>query len=156
MGHSVYYLLLSSAVPVYTMIALGYLCARFRVVKQNSVDALNTFVFKVCVPALAFKLLATTDLKDSTYWSFSLAFLLLRTSVGTACAIYTYFRGMSRADFVVCKCSVAINANNATSESLMLLCSVDVQVIIVLANRADGNRWFLVLCIAHLFRLDLK
>lgn len=51
--------------PIFALIALGTGAVRFRLLPDASADALTGFVFKVAVPALMFRTVATADFGDT-------------------------------------------------------------------------------------------
>lgn len=63
--------ILNVAIPVFAIIAAGYLCGRFRILGKDSTTALNGFVYYVALPALFFVSMARTPLQ----YSFDLPFI---------------------------------------------------------------------------------
>lgn len=57
--------LFNVAIPVFAIIAAGFLCGRFRILGQDSTSALNGFVYFVALPALFFISMARTPLDDA-------------------------------------------------------------------------------------------
>lgn len=57
--------LFNVAIPVFAILATGYLCGRFRVLGQDSTAALNGFVYYVALPALFFISMARTPLEEA-------------------------------------------------------------------------------------------
>lgn len=57
--------LFNVAIPVFAILATGYLCGRFKVLGQDSTAALNGFVYYVALPALFFISMARTPLTDA-------------------------------------------------------------------------------------------
>lgn len=60
--------------PVFAIMAAGYLCGRAGILGQDSSQALNGFVYYVALPALFFGSMARTPLADILYWDFIAAF----------------------------------------------------------------------------------
>ncbi|MCC2111845.1 MAG: AEC family transporter [Hyphomicrobiales bacterium] len=60
--------------PVFGLIAVGYLTAASRLLGPATGDALGDFVFVVAVPVLIFRLLATADFAAASPWSLWLAY----------------------------------------------------------------------------------
>jgi len=50
--------------PVFILIGIGYLLARFHVLKENASEALGHFVYVVAIPVLIFRTLIGADLAD--------------------------------------------------------------------------------------------
>lgn len=55
-------------VPVFALIALGYLAARFGAISQEAIRGLSQFVFNFAMPALLFRTAAAVDLGTSHPW----------------------------------------------------------------------------------------
>lgn len=64
---------LSLALPFFGLIGLGYLCGRLQRYPEEGLRWMNFFVVYVALPALFFKLIATTPFEQLTNWSFILA-----------------------------------------------------------------------------------
>ncbi len=60
--------------PVFGLIAVGYLAAAARLLGPATGDALGDFVFVVAVPVLIFRLLATAELDTAAPWGLWLAY----------------------------------------------------------------------------------
>ncbi len=54
---------------VFTLIALGYLAAVFRLLKPATGDGLTDFVFTIAVPLLLFRILATAEFDHGAPWA---------------------------------------------------------------------------------------
>jgi predicted permease len=77
--------------PVFGLIGLGYLAARFGLISDRGGDGLAEYVFALAIPVLLFRTIATADLPDALPWGYwasyfigvavvwSLATLLART-----------------------------------------------------------------------------
>lgn len=66
--------LVNVILPVFGVIAAGYLCGRGRLLGQDSSEALNSFVYWVALPALLFKAMSGVDLAEVYNWAFIAAF----------------------------------------------------------------------------------
>ncbi len=66
--------ILITVLPVFGMIVLGYIFAKFKIIDVAAGRGLSLFVFNVAIPALLFKTMATMDTKDAAPWSLWLAF----------------------------------------------------------------------------------
>lgn len=62
--------LLAIVLPVFGLIAIGFLAARTGLIKDNVGDGLSDFVFTVAVPCLLFKTLATADVPEASPWAY--------------------------------------------------------------------------------------
>lgn len=65
--------------PVFGLIAIGYLTARTRLLSDAVGDALGDFVFTIAVPLLIFRTLATADFSAASPWPLWIAYF---TGVG--------------------------------------------------------------------------
>jgi predicted permease len=65
---------LSTVAPVFGIMGLGFLAARFRVLDPPSVRGLILFVFNFAIPLLLFGSLAEIELPDDVAWGFLIAF----------------------------------------------------------------------------------
>ncbi|MEM8794950.1 MAG: AEC family transporter [Pseudomonadota bacterium] len=55
-------------IPICALVVLGFLARRFGLVKANADDVIGDFVFKIAIPILLFRLLATASLDDVDPW----------------------------------------------------------------------------------------
>ena len=62
--------LLAIVLPVFGLIAIGYLAARTGLLRDTVGDGLSNFVFMVAVPCLLFKTLATADVPEASPWAY--------------------------------------------------------------------------------------
>ncbi|MFK7793330.1 MAG: AEC family transporter [Devosiaceae bacterium] len=62
--------LLAIVLPVFGLIAIGFVAARTGLIKDNVGDGLSDFVFTVAVPCLLFKTLATADVPEASPWAY--------------------------------------------------------------------------------------
>ena len=62
--------ILNVVLPVFAIMAAGYLCGRAGILGQDSSRALNGFVYYAALPALFFGSLADTPLASILYWDF--------------------------------------------------------------------------------------
>lgn len=81
--------------PVFAIMAAGYLCGRGGILGQDSSQALNGFVYYVALPALFFGSMARTPLSEILYWDFIAAFGggLLLLFLAAALVARLVFRG---------------------------------------------------------------
>lgn len=63
-------LLLAIVLPVFGLIAIGFVAARTGLIKDHVGDGLSDFVFTVAVPCLLFKTLATADVPQASPWAY--------------------------------------------------------------------------------------
>ncbi len=56
--------------PVFALIACGYLAAKFGILSGDSTDALNKFVFFIAMPVLLFHVVATLNPAEIFNWTF--------------------------------------------------------------------------------------
>jgi len=54
--------------PVFGVVVVGYIAARFGWFSDSATDGLDTFVFNFAIPALLFRALANTDIPDVLPW----------------------------------------------------------------------------------------
>ncbi|MEP1205817.1 MAG: AEC family transporter [Rhizobiaceae bacterium] len=62
--------------PAFCLVGLGYLVARQKYLSQNVGDALADFVFKVAVPVLLMKSIATAEFNQVNPWMFVLVYFI--------------------------------------------------------------------------------
>lgn len=67
-------ILLSTVAPVFGIMAMGFVAARFHVLDQASVRGLVLFVFNFAIPILLFGSLAEIELPENVSWGFLVAF----------------------------------------------------------------------------------
>ncbi|MEX2466300.1 MAG: AEC family transporter [Gemmatimonadota bacterium] len=67
-------ILLSTVAPVFGIMALGFVAARFRVLDQASVRGLVLFVFNFAIPILLFGGLTEIEIPEDVSWGFLVAF----------------------------------------------------------------------------------
>lgn len=56
--------------PVFGLIGLGYLSVRTRLLSETAGDEIAGFVFKIAVPILLFRLLATAEFSSTSPWAY--------------------------------------------------------------------------------------
>ena len=56
---------LNATLPVFLVIVLGWFLMQKKMFNENFVDIINKFVFKVSLPVLLFKDIATTPIRDA-------------------------------------------------------------------------------------------
>ncbi|MBV6657719.1 MAG: AEC family transporter [Devosiaceae bacterium] len=76
--------LLAIVLPVFGLIAIGFLAARTGLIKDSVGDGLSDFVFTVAVPCLLFKTLATADVPEASPWAYWAVYFLAVIVVWTA------------------------------------------------------------------------
>lgn len=64
----------SAILPVFGILILGYLAARFGFMEESAIDGLSKFVFNFAVPLLLFRKLALTALPDPIPWELPIAY----------------------------------------------------------------------------------
>ena len=62
--------LLTIVLPVFGLIALGFLAALTGLLSERAGEGLSEFVFTIGVPALVFRTLATATLPDAQPWGY--------------------------------------------------------------------------------------
>ena len=70
-------------VPVFGVVALGYLVGTFRWMDSGAVRGLSLFVFNIAIPLLLFKAMSTVTLPEQMPWGYVLGFF--------ACAMGLFF-----------------------------------------------------------------
>jgi len=68
-------LLFDIVIPVFLLVALGWLCRKTGLLKEGSAQALNQYVFYIAVPALMFLSTAKVDIDTVLHWGFILAYI---------------------------------------------------------------------------------
>lgn len=66
--------ILNTVLPVFGMIVLGFVFAKFRIVDASSAKGISLFVFSVAIPAFLFRTVATMAAQDSAPWALFTAF----------------------------------------------------------------------------------
>jgi malonate transporter len=66
--------ILALILPVFGVVILGFVCAKFDVVPASVAEALVQFVYHICLPALMFHIVAGDSLDAILNWKFWLAF----------------------------------------------------------------------------------
>jgi len=70
-------------VPVFGVVALGYLVGAFRWMDSGAVRGLSLYVFNIAIPLLLFKAMSTVTLPGQMPWGYVLGFF--------ACALGLFF-----------------------------------------------------------------
>jgi predicted permease len=65
---------LTTVLPVFTLIAIGYIAGRTRFVSEAAARGLPEFMFKIAMPALLFRTLATAKLPDGPIYAIFAAY----------------------------------------------------------------------------------
>ncbi|MFG1383420.1 AEC family transporter [Xanthobacter versatilis] len=60
--------------PVFGMVAVGYLAAKVKLVSERASDGLAEFVFSLAVPALIFKTLSESSLPEAQPWGYWISY----------------------------------------------------------------------------------
>ncbi|MEZ5933798.1 MAG: AEC family transporter [Alphaproteobacteria bacterium] len=68
-------IIVTSVVPLFSVIFIGFGAGKFRFIDEAGVRALVTFVFSFAMPALIFRLMATTNLMEVDGWPVVLAYV---------------------------------------------------------------------------------
>jgi len=69
-------ILIDIIVPVFGLLALGYLCARVRMLDEPGIRGISTFVFNLAIPVMLFRRVATSTLPPEVPWNFLLTYYL--------------------------------------------------------------------------------
>lgn len=67
-------ILLDIIVPVFGIVAIGYLAARFGLFPRAANDGLTRFVFTFAIPPMLFRSMATNELPDPIEWGFLISY----------------------------------------------------------------------------------
>ena len=67
--------------PVFAIVMLGYLAARWQILSVSEVTGLSRFVFLIAFPVLLFNSFAKMDLPDRVDWGFMLSYYLAAVSI---------------------------------------------------------------------------
>ena len=89
----------SVVLPVFALIAAGYLAGRRNLLGEGAADALNSFVYYFSLPALFFNALAQTPLGDVFRVPFALSFLggaVVCASLSVAVARLVFHRSLAK------------------------------------------------------------
>ena len=65
---------LNAALPIFGLILIGYLCARFEILDRAATDSLNRFAVFLALPALLFQAMTRITLEQLSQAGFALAF----------------------------------------------------------------------------------
>jgi predicted permease len=68
--------ILNAIVPLFAIVAVGYVASAFRVFQGNTAQAVNDFVFYIALPALLFLAVATADISAGVPWQFVVVAIL--------------------------------------------------------------------------------
>ncbi len=71
---------LNATIPIFLIIVLGYFLNRIKMVNANFIEILNKYVFKIALPVMLFKDIATTPI-DKVYDPRFIAFCMIGTSI---------------------------------------------------------------------------
>lgn len=88
--------------PIFGMVAVGYLAARVVLVSERATDGLAEFVFSLAVPVLIFKTLSESRLPDAQPWGYWIAYFAGAFFVfALAMAAAEHLFGRSRQEAVI-------------------------------------------------------
>ena len=73
--------ILNSVIPLFSVIFIGYLAGRIRMMDDTAVRTLVRFVFNIAMPALLFRMMATADIQAINDWAILLAYLLAQIPI---------------------------------------------------------------------------
>ncbi len=65
---------LSIIAPVFGLIALGFICGRYKLLPESAASGISEFAFRLAIPALLFRTVATAKFEDVSIWSVWLSF----------------------------------------------------------------------------------
>lgn len=68
-------IIVTSVVPLFSVIFLGFAAGKLRILDENGIRALIVFVFSFAMPALILRMMATADLMEGENWPVVLAYL---------------------------------------------------------------------------------
>lgn len=91
--------LLSTMIPLFAIVLIGYLASYSAPFQGNAQKAVNDFVFYIALPALLFSAVAGSGLSEGISWSFiaaNLTVLVLGSGLGLALGALVFRRAASR------------------------------------------------------------
>ncbi len=100
--------LLDIVLPVFAILATGYICGKAKVLGSESSEALNAFVYWVALPALLFGAMARVDLERVYNTSFLAAF------AGASIATWVVFSVIGRIAFRLNGAEAALHGLNSS------------------------------------------
>ena len=65
-----------TVLPVFALIAIGYLVARWRLLPEVAEPGMTAFVFRLAIPVMIFRSIATAELPETPVWGYWLAYFL--------------------------------------------------------------------------------
>ncbi|WP_285731709.1 AEC family transporter [Nocardiopsis sp. ATB16-24] len=92
--------LLSTMIPLFVIVLIGYLASYSEHFRGNAQKAVNDFVFYIALPALLFSAVAGSDLSEGISWSFiaaNLTILVLGSVLGLLLGAFLFRYPMPRA-----------------------------------------------------------
>lgn len=101
--------------PIFAIVVVGFLAARFRLVAEAEVEALSRFVFVIALPVLLFKSLLDVELPESINW------LLLLSYYGVVLPVYALGMWISKAFFRFAPTGRAIYGLGSTFGNMILV-----------------------------------
>jgi predicted permease len=76
--------ILTSVVPLFSVIIVGYAAGKLSVIDRDGVRTLVAFVFTLAMPALIFRMMATADFGGGSEWLVVLAYFLAQVPIFVA------------------------------------------------------------------------
>lgn len=74
-------IILNSVIPLFSVIFIGFFAGKTRIMNQDAVRTLVSFVFNIAMPALLFRMMATTDIGAIEDWPIIGAYLIAQAPV---------------------------------------------------------------------------
>ena len=145
---------LNATIPIFLLMVLGYIFKKIHIFDDALTSGMNSFVFKVALPILVYKELASQDFKDIWDAGFILyCFFATLISIIIAYIIATFFtdktirsefvQGSYRSSAALLGVGIAINLyGNAGMVPLMIIGAVplyNIVAVIVLTVDANGE-----------------
>lgn len=93
--------LISSVIPIFVIIAIGYVIRRFSIIKTQGVNALISYVYYVALPALIINSLVILELNNSTILNILFWNCVVLLVNALLCLVIVYAFGLSNKDRAV-------------------------------------------------------
>ncbi|MGI9449414.1 MAG: AEC family transporter [Geminicoccaceae bacterium] len=74
-------IILHSVIPLFSVIFIGFFAGKARLMDQHGLRTLVSFVFNIAMPALLFRMMATTDIRAIGDWPIIGAYLLAQAPI---------------------------------------------------------------------------
>ena len=146
---------LNATVPVFLLMVLGYFFKYTNIFYDNLTRGLNNFVFKVALPLLVYKELATSDVEemwDTGFVVFCFLATVVSIIVGYLCSLFfkekkirpEFIQGTYRSSAALLGVGIATNLyGNAGMTPLMIIGAVPLYnifaVVVLTVGQADGK-----------------